>query len=193
MSVSLAIVKDASLNVRRDFIEEKELVIRQGIRAKIVNALPRELPQSFAFTFSVMTDDGNLQSALIAGANDLLSQSGLAATTMWSCFLLLYSEGSESKWVIDPSFEELNNLSNNLLLVTIFKNDRGDKLVLEKATDQLRTSFAVQQSSTLSFKGSGMTLAQIREGTEIGRAVCNKALAAQRDAMGSDEGYQIVI
>jgi len=38
-----------------------------------------------------------------------------------------------------------------------------------------------------------MTLAQIREGTQIGQAVCEKALQAQRDAVASEEGYQIVI
>lgn len=82
-----------------------------------------------------MTDDGNLQSALVAGANDLLSQSGLAAAQMWSCFLVFYHEGTESKWIIDPSFDELNNLSNNLLLVTTFKSDRGDRFILEKGID----------------------------------------------------------
>lgn len=107
--------------------------------------------------------------------------------------MVFYHEGTESKWIIDPSFDELNNLSNNLLLVTTLKSDLGEKLVLEKGIDQLRTSFPVQQSATLSFKRSGMTLAQIREGTQIGQAVCNKALQAQKDAVASEEGYQIVI
>jgi len=49
--------------------------------------------------------------------------------------LVFYHEGTESKWIIDPSFDELNNLSNNLLLVTTFKSDRGDRLILEKGID----------------------------------------------------------
>jgi hypothetical protein len=62
---------------------------------------------------------------------------------MWSCFVVLYSDATESKWIIDPSFDELNNLSNNLMLVTVYKTDRGDKLTIEKGSDQLRTSFPV--------------------------------------------------
>ena len=47
----------------------------------------------------------------------------------WSCMLLLHeglsSEtdqvgGSPDEWVIDPSVEECQNLSNNLVLVTAF-------------------------------------------------------------------------
>ena len=62
---------------------------------------------------------------------------------MWSCFIVLYSDSTEFKWIIDPSFEELNNLSNNLMLVTVFKSDRGEKISIEKGIDQLRTSFSV--------------------------------------------------
>jgi hypothetical protein len=62
---------------------------------------------------------------------------------MWSCFIVLYSDATESKWIIDPSFEELNNLSNNLMLVTVFKSDRWEKISIEKGIDQLRTSFSV--------------------------------------------------
>ena len=54
---------------------------------------------------------------------------------MWSCFVVLYSDATESKWIIDPSFDELNNLSNNLMLVTVYKTDRGDKLTIEKGSD----------------------------------------------------------
>ena len=62
---------------------------------------------------------------------------------MWSCFIVFYSDATESKWIIDPSFEELNNLSNNLMLITVFKSDRWEKISIEKGIDQLRTSFSV--------------------------------------------------
>ena len=77
VAVSLSLVKDTSLNLRRDHVEEKESMIKQGITNKIREVLPKtESPLQFDFKFSVMTDDGNLQSALVAGVNDLLKQTG---------------------------------------------------------------------------------------------------------------------
>jgi len=35
ISVSLSLIKDSSLNIRRDFIEEKEASIKTGIKQKI--------------------------------------------------------------------------------------------------------------------------------------------------------------
>lgn len=77
MTVSFSLVKDTSLNLRRDFVEEKESLIKQSILHKIREVIPKtETPLSFDFMFSVMTDDGNLQSALAAGVHDLLHQTG---------------------------------------------------------------------------------------------------------------------
>ena len=67
-------IKDGSLNIRRDLIEEKEMLIKKSIESKIAQAidgLESELNQ-LQFTFSVVSDDGDLISALVAGTNDLL-------------------------------------------------------------------------------------------------------------------------
>jgi len=44
VSVSLSMVKDASQQVRRDLVEEKELVLRQSIKSKIESALKADTP-----------------------------------------------------------------------------------------------------------------------------------------------------
>ena len=70
-----------------------------------------------SFTFSVVSDDGNLASVLTAGASDLLTQLGNnQAASMFSCLLLQYSgpppaqseeilpaADSSSALLIDPS------------------------------------------------------------------------------------------
>lgn len=85
-------MKDTSLNVRRDFIEEKELTIKQGLKRQICAALRPDTPVSLELTFSVVTDDGNLQSALLAGAHDLLQQADVTDCLMWSCLLIHYDD-----------------------------------------------------------------------------------------------------
>lgn len=144
MSVSLAIVKDTSLNVRRDFIEEKELTIKQGLKRQILNALKPATPVMLDFTFSVVTDDGNLQSALLAGAHDLVQQAGVSDSDVWSCLLMHYDNPAGGKWIIDPTFEEQNNLSNNLVLITLIKRGDEERAIVDKGLDILRTSFPVQ-------------------------------------------------
>ena len=98
VNLSLTLIKDSSLNLRRDLIEEKEAQIKQSLKAKIDRALQESPcfaitqetePFQMSFTFSVVSDDGNLASVLSAGASDLLNQlsSGQAAK-MFSCLLL---------------------------------------------------------------------------------------------------------
>lgn len=111
------------------------------------------------FTFSVVTDDGNLHSALLAGANDLLQQSSLADFEICGCLLLWYSEPTGGKWVIDPTAEEQRTLSNNLVFVTMLRRDREERLQVEKGADLLRTSYSSQQASALNFKPCGLSLA----------------------------------
>jgi ribonuclease PH len=156
-NITLSVVKDTSLNLRRDLIEEKELTIRQSLKQKIQIAI-KDAPVLLHFSFSVVTDDGNLQSALLAGAQDLLAQAGYLACDVWSCLLMLYSDHTGDKWIIDPSFEEQNNLSNNLVLVTVFQSDGMQRILIDKGLDCLRTSYPVQQSSTLNFKENSLTL-----------------------------------
>ena len=82
--------------------------------------------------------------------------------------MLLLHEGLSSQtdqtsdeWIIDPSVEECQNLSNNLVLVTAFKPSQGDdniSIMIEKGTDALRTSYSVQLSPTLNFKACCMSL-----------------------------------
>ena len=78
--------------------------------------------------------------------------------------MLLHHEGGqgESEWLLDPSFEESQNLSNNLVLVTCFRPadaaSTDMKVMIEKGSDALRTSYAPQLSSTLNFKPCSLTL-----------------------------------
>ena len=74
VKISLTMIKDGSLNIRRDLIEEKENMIKKSLETKIVQALAgldSEFNQ-FSFSFSIVSDDGNLISVLVAGANDLI-------------------------------------------------------------------------------------------------------------------------
>jgi hypothetical protein len=85
----------------------------------------------------VLSDCGNLISALTSAASDLLRQKTGLAINLCSCLLLFYEAADGSKnWIIDPSFEESCNLSNNLILVT----KGGDKFTLQVGAD-LKTSF----------------------------------------------------
>ena len=107
------------------------------------------------FTFSVVSDDGNLPSALVSGASDLINQSfkeQRSVGNLWSCMLLLHdgitsgNDDSTDEWIIDPSVEECQNLSNNLVMVTAFKQSGDDDNVtymIEKGTDALRTSYSL--------------------------------------------------
>lgn len=68
--------------------------------------------------------------------------------------------------------------------------------MIEKGLDILRTSFPVQQSATLSFKPCGLTIPQLREASEIGKAVCRKAIESKRMAASGEpeeDGFAIVI
>ena len=80
--ISLTLIKDSSLNLRRDLIEEKEAQIKQSLKAKIDRVISESPcfaigedtePFQMSFTFSVVSDDGNLASVLTAGASDLLT------------------------------------------------------------------------------------------------------------------------
>lgn len=85
VSLSLTLIKDSSLNLRRDLIEEKEVQIKQSLMSKIDKVLtesPSKVfevadgrhPCQLSFTFSVVSDDGNLPSVLVAGSSDMLCQ-----------------------------------------------------------------------------------------------------------------------
>jgi hypothetical protein len=103
-----------SLTLRRDLVEEKETQLKTLLKAAIEGACPSE---KLCLQFNVIADHGNLVSALMAGACDLIAQTGKPAD-LWSC-LLLHFEAIDGKksWIVDPSFEECCNLSNNLVLV----------------------------------------------------------------------------
>ena len=96
VQISLTLIKDSSLNIRRDFIEEKETQIKLSLKSKIEQCLDHlvlagQNSQQLTFTFSVVSDDGNLPSVLLSGASDLLSQltNGKSAQ-MFSTMLLLH-------------------------------------------------------------------------------------------------------
>ena len=114
--------------IRRDLIEEKESLIRTSLRKKLQPLLSTQDQVELKFTFSVLVDDGNLMTALVAASNDLLVQvPGLVSpnSLLWTCLLCctdLTKEGQTLKqWIIDPNLEETVTLSENLLLVTFLK------------------------------------------------------------------------
>ena len=72
-------------------------------------------PAQLTFTFSVVSDDGNLPSVFVAATSDLLSQlSNGKSATMWSCMVLLHQgpppaeEGGAAahSFIVDPTMEE---------------------------------------------------------------------------------------
>jgi len=119
-----------------------------------------------------MADHGNLISALVAGSADLLQQMKLPAD-LWSCLSLLYESVDGSKaWLVDPSFEECCNLSNNLVLVTKV----GQKVMVQVGADQNRTSYSLHNSATLNFKPSSVPFKDLRECIKQAETLCQKAL-----------------
>jgi hypothetical protein len=125
----------------------------------------------------------------------MLQQAKIASYDLWSCLLLYYSDATGGKWLIDPSYEELSTLSNNMILATMLRRDGEEFVLIEKELDFLRTSYSVQQASSLSFKPCGLSLAKINEASQIAKAVCNKALQARPDTLNGDisEGYSVMI
>lgn len=102
------------MSLRRDLIEDKESQLTQFL----VKAIGGVCQQDLSFQFNVIADQGNLISALIAGACDLLGQLD-APADLWACLLLQYETIDGTKqWIVDPSYEECCNLSNILVLVT---------------------------------------------------------------------------
>ena len=104
---------------------------------------------------------------------------------MFSSLILLHQgppkEDSVSlttdSFVVDPTLEETQNLSNNLILVTVVRKQVGDEmevdwdeaagedgendrdtLIIEKVSEALRTSHSCQLSTSLNFKPSTMTM-----------------------------------
>jgi len=63
--------------------------------------------------------------------------------------------------------------------------------LVEKNSDTLRSTYSVQNSSTLNFKSNAMALRELKEASDIGRAVCEKALS-QMQAPGVTN-YQVTI
>ena len=99
MKISLTLIKDSSLNIRRDLVEEKEAQIKSSLKNKIERCLiesPQltntvDSPKQLTFTFSVVSDDGNLPSVLVAASSDLLHQLlGGNCATIWSCMVLFH-------------------------------------------------------------------------------------------------------
>lgn len=158
-----------SLTLRRDLVEEKEAQLKASLKAAIEGACPSE---KLCFQFNVIADNGNLISALMAGACDLIAQAGKPAD-LWSCLILHYEavDGKKS-FIVDPSFEECCNLSNNLVLVT----KAGGKFSVQVGADQNRTSYSVHNSPTLNFKSSSVSFSELKEAVKLGQSICQKAL-----------------
>ena len=67
--------QSAVFNVRRDVIEEKEMLLRQALKLKIVACLgtwtkenENDVPPELSFSFTIMADDGNVTSALVSAS-----------------------------------------------------------------------------------------------------------------------------
>lgn len=181
--VQLQIARDASsFGVRRDLVQEQELQIKTFLQEKISGVCKT----SWCFQFNVLVDDGAVQSAMMAGACDLLMQQGVYED-LWACLLLFHeSLDGDKQWIVDPSFEESCTLSNNLLLVSRV----GDKYSLQVGADVNRTSFAVQQATTLNYKSSAAQMKDVRAGFKIAQRVCELGLKELREK-ASDEAYTV--
>ena len=102
------------------------------------------------------------------------------------------ASGPSFSYLIDPTQEETQNLSNNLVLVTLVTKvaqmevDIGDAepqqsaCIVEKVADALRTCHSVQLSSGLAFKPCAMTLAQLRQAVTLGKSVASRLTSAYR-------------
>ena len=74
------------------------------------------------------------------------------------------------------------------------ESDDAIRVMVEKGTDALRTSYSVQLSSTLNFKPCCMSLTQLREAVEIGKAVCIKAFEQmESNAAKGRANYSVTI
>ena len=69
----------AVFNVRREAIEEREVLLKSSLKEKIEAALgtftpafDAMFPPELIFSFTIMSDDGNVPSVLIAASCDLL-------------------------------------------------------------------------------------------------------------------------
>ena len=170
--------------IRRDVIEERENSIKWSLVQKFKHLAyqPMDEHKELSFTFTVINDDGNLLSALVAGGCDLLKQSDCMRDTtgsISSCLMLLTNKTEEHDegWVVDPSNQESLNLSNNFVLVTVVKENKDDirpKVILEKGNG-FRSTFTAPAISH-GFKSSTITLSQFREAAGLGRQTCLKAI-----------------
>eukprot|EP00354_Favella_ehrenbergii_P006425 CAMPEP_0170462916 /NCGR_PEP_ID=MMETSP0123-20130129/8227_1 /TAXON_ID=182087 /ORGANISM="Favella ehrenbergii, Strain Fehren 1" /LENGTH=128 /DNA_ID=CAMNT_0010728225 /DNA_START=502 /DNA_END=888 /DNA_ORIENTATION=+ len=123
---------------------------------------------------------------------------------MFSCLMLAYSgpaagdnilsrdgSGAVEAFLVDPTLEETQNLSNNLVLVTLVKKPTApgsqgmeiddsaakDPLIIEKVSDALRTSYTCQLSNSLAHKSVTMSLGQMRQAMTKGREICERAVS----------------
>ena len=143
------------MSLRRDLIEDKESQLTQFL----VKAIGGVCQQDLSFQFNVIADQGNLISALIAGACDLLGQLD-APADLWACLLLQYETIDGTKqWIVDPSYEECCNLSNILVLVTKV----GAKHIVQVGADKNLTSYSIHNSQTMQFKPSSVAFKDLKE------------------------------
>jgi hypothetical protein len=90
--------------VRRDVIEEKEMLLKTSLGDKIraaigtfVPAFDTMYPPELVFCFTIMSDDGNVPSVLVAASCDLIRQAGLLKNQVWSNLMVLHETRYQSK------------------------------------------------------------------------------------------------
>lgn len=110
--------------------------------------------------------------------------------------------------------EETQNLSNNLVLVTLLKRPASsssspedadmadddqtheaisDPLIIEKVSEALRTCYTCQLSTSLTFKPNSMSMGQLRESVSIGKQFATIAAAAYRQNQTVQDGQTITL
>ena len=91
------------------------------------------------------------------------------------------------EWIVDPSQEECQSLSNNLVLVIRV----GEKVITQVGADMNRSSYSVQNSQNLNFKSSTISFNDLRGAIKLSEAICQKALM---QSVGLDKAkYEIIL
>ena len=119
-----------------------------------------------------------------------------------------------NSYVIDPTMEETQNLSNNLVLVTLLKRPASssnspeddemadddqtheaisDPLIIEKVSEALRTCYTCQLSTSLTFKPNSMSMGQLRESVSIGKQFATIAASAYLQNQTVQDGQTITL
>jgi hypothetical protein len=98
--------------------------------------------------------------------------------------VLLYEAPSgEKKWIVDPTYEECQALSNNLVFVC----KSGEGTILSVGAEANRSSYSVQNSANLNYKSSTIGFGELRQGVRAAEEICQKALLLAAEQSGKQK------